>query len=161
MKYELVYILSPKLTDEEAKEKAAEIKTMIGKEADKVTMEDFWGKRGLAYPIEHYDNGYYVVVQFTDESGSVNNIDKNLRLTDEIIRFLLVKKDKIVRKKKTSQSAQKDEVVDKAVSEKVTTSPEDLEKDTTSKAKRSSKPKAGIDDLDKKLDDILGGEIKD
>jgi len=157
MNYELVYILTPKLTDQQAKEKAAEIITLIKRGADKIIAEDFWGKKELAYPIKHYDNGHYVAVQFSVVEGDVNNIDKNLRLTEEIIRFLLIKKNKLVSdKKKIRKSAVVDKVVEKEAVEKKKDSAEEI----VNKEQKTIKSKAGIEELDKKLDDILE-EIKD
>jgi len=161
MNYELVYILSPKSTDEEAKKKAAEIKTMVSKAADKVTTEDFWGKRELAYPIDHYDNGYYVVVQFTDESGNVNDIDKNLRLTDEVIRFLLVKKDKVVKKKRRANKSTAKAIKSETKDQKIEEPQKDSDDKVVVEDKKTSKSKTDLDDLDKKLDDILSDKVED
>lgn len=52
---------------------------------------DRWGRRPLAYEINHKREGYYVVVEFTGESKTVEELDRNLRIADEVIRHKVVR----------------------------------------------------------------------
>jgi len=87
--YELLYIIHPDLegTSDKVLEKVAGfIKKTNG---DIVSQED-WGKRKLAYQVSKNDFGVYVLVNFTTESTKVAEIEKNLRLSEEILRSIIV-----------------------------------------------------------------------
>jgi len=47
---------------------------------------DNWGKRSLAYPVRHRNEGYYVVIQAQAEPAALSELDRSLTLTDEVIR---------------------------------------------------------------------------
>src|SRR5690606_35570975 len=88
--YEIVYIFDASL-DEDAVtrrlEKYHELGTAAGGEVKAV---DHWGVRQLAYPIDRKRTGYYVVAQLTAESDSVPELERVLKLDDDLLRFLLV-----------------------------------------------------------------------
>ena len=52
---------------------------------------DRWGRRPLAYEINHKREGYYVVVEFTGESKTVEELDRNLRIADEVLRHKIIR----------------------------------------------------------------------
>lgn len=137
MKYELVYILSPKILEKEVKDKSKKILELLKKAGSKVEKEDFWGRRQLAYPIRHFDQGFYILVEFSAEPRTIKEIDKALKLQEEIIRFLIVKKE------------EKEALI---VEEK---------KPTIIKEKIEPKEEVVLEKLDKELEEILGkkGEI--
>lgn len=105
MNYELVYILSPKLSDEDAEKKAKDLTEKFKENITEIVLEDFWGKRDLAYPINKFEHGYYVMLQFKAEKDSINKIEAKIKLDDEIIRHLIVKKDDFAPMKKEEEKA--------------------------------------------------------
>ena len=62
----------------------------IGGEIEKV---DKWGKRRFAYEINDNTEGFYVVIDFKAESGATSEVERILKITDEVVRYLLVRKD--------------------------------------------------------------------
>lgn len=91
MKYELMVILSPKLSDKEIEKTLAEVKETLTENACSVFAEDTWGKRDLAYKISIFSTGYYVVMNFECEPDGLPAIHKDLRIQPGILRYLLTK----------------------------------------------------------------------
>lgn len=54
---------------------------------------DEWGKRRLAYPIEKHKEGYYVLMHFTAEPHVPQELERNYKIADDIIRFLTIRMD--------------------------------------------------------------------
>ena len=52
---------------------------------------DWWGKRAFAYPINRKDTGYYLVIQAVAPAGSLAELERTLRIADEVVRFKLLK----------------------------------------------------------------------
>lgn len=91
--YELMVIFVPRLDEENLTaqiEKTKNLITGIGGEIEKV---DKWGKRRLAYEINDYTEGFYVVIDFKAESGTTSEVERILKITDEVVRYLLVRTD--------------------------------------------------------------------
>ncbi len=91
MKYELMVILTPKLSEKDLEKTLKEIKGSITENGFSVTDEDVWGHRRLAYKIKNYEEGYYVVMTFEGESAGTVELKKELRLQGGMIRHMLIK----------------------------------------------------------------------
>lgn len=90
--YEIMFIVDPTL-DDEMKEKTVEaVKEIIASEGE-VTNVDVWGLRKLAYPIEKKNEGYYVVIEFSAATTLPKELDRRLRISDNVIRHLIVNRD--------------------------------------------------------------------
>ena len=91
--YELMLMLTPTL-DDEAREAALEkVESLITSLEGTVDNVDAWGKRKLAFEIEDQTEGDYVVVDFHATPDSIAEIDRVLRITDSVVRFMLVRRD--------------------------------------------------------------------
>ncbi len=90
--YELMFIIDPVLDEEAKKETIETVKGIIAAEGA-VKEEDVWGMRKLAYPIEKKSEGYYVVLQFEANSTLPKELDRRLKISDHIMRHLIVNKD--------------------------------------------------------------------
>lgn len=88
--YESVIIINPNLEEEKIKEIISKVETLID-ENGKVTKVDVLGKKKLAYEIKKYKEGYYVVFYFQSESTFISELERNYRITDEIMKFITVK----------------------------------------------------------------------
>lgn len=92
-KYEIMYIIRPDM-EEEARESLIErfsnILTDNGAEIEKV---DEKGKRRLAYEINDYRDGYYVVVNFKSDETAVNEFDRLAKFSDDIVRHMAIRED--------------------------------------------------------------------
>ncbi|HQQ95506.1 MAG TPA: 30S ribosomal protein S6 [Bacteroidia bacterium] len=94
-RYETVFILTPVLSDDQAKEAAKKFKKTITDLGGKIVNEEHWGLRKLAYPIQKKTTGFYHLIEF---AGSGEDIVSNLEITykrdERILRFLTVALDK-------------------------------------------------------------------
>ena len=90
--YEVVYILDPAMSEEATAALVAKFKTMA--EAHGTVKEvDEWGKRRLAYPINDLMEGYYVLMTFNAAAAIPAELDRIFRITDGVMRSLIVCKD--------------------------------------------------------------------
>lgn len=89
--YELLFILKPTLTEDEVKVKADFIKEIITKNGGEIANVVEMGTRKLAYKIEKYERGTYFVIYFKAPTQLIVELVRNLRITEEVIRFLPVK----------------------------------------------------------------------
>ena len=87
-KYETVMIFNTKNGDEAVKALVEKFTALIEKHGTLETVEE-WGKRRLAYPIQDEVEGYYVFATFT----SAAELDRNYKITDGVLRSLIVKKE--------------------------------------------------------------------
>ena len=87
--YEVVYILNPNLDEEATAAMVAKFKTLVEQNATLAEVDE-WGKRHLAYPINDLTEGYYVLMTF---SAKPRELDRILRITDGVMRSLIVCKD--------------------------------------------------------------------
>jgi small subunit ribosomal protein S6 len=92
--YELLFVVKPTLTEEEVKAKFDFIKGVMEKNGCEIKAVKDMGVRKLAYEIEKYERGHYFVLYYTAAPSSLEEILRNLRLTEEIIRFLNMKFEK-------------------------------------------------------------------
>lgn len=91
MTYESVIIFSPQL-DEEALENAINwAQDVIKKGEGEVTKVDRWGKRRLAYEINDLTEGYYLLVEMEAPSATAQELDRVLRISDDVLRHLIIR----------------------------------------------------------------------
>lgn len=86
--YEAVVVFSSKAGEEAVKDLTAKFNEMIEKNASDVTMND-WGKRKLAYAINYETEGNYVLWNFTSETTFPAELERVLKITDGVLRFLV------------------------------------------------------------------------
>src|SRR5690625_564376 len=92
-KYELMYIIRPDIEDEAQTsiiERFSNILTDNGAEIEKV---DEKGKKRLAYDINDYRDGYYVIINFKAEEAAINEFDRLDKFSDDIIRHMAIRED--------------------------------------------------------------------
>ena len=90
--YEALYILDPSLTEEQIAALVARFQSVVEANGT-VTEVDEWGKRRLAYPIDDLTEGYYVLMTFTAAAAVPAELDRIFRITDGVMRSLIVCKD--------------------------------------------------------------------
>ena len=91
-KYEVMLILDPALEDAVKEQTVETVKGIIETEGT-VGEIDTWGMRKLAYPINKKAEGYYVVVNFEAEPTLPKELDRRLRISDNVMRHIIVCKD--------------------------------------------------------------------
>jgi small subunit ribosomal protein S6 len=92
--YEMLFIVKPTITNEETLGKLSFVKELLEKNGAQIVAVDDRGTRALAYPIEKHERGHYFVVYYKGVPASADEVLRNLRIDEEIIRFLNVKFDK-------------------------------------------------------------------
>ncbi len=87
--YEVMYIMRPELDEQQVQANVEKFANIInnGGEISKTTM---MGKRRLAYEINKIRDGIYVLVNFKGTNEVINELDRVMRISDEVIRFLIV-----------------------------------------------------------------------
>jgi small subunit ribosomal protein S6 len=87
--YEMVYILRPTMSDEEIEKGIEKVNSYVERYGGEVLKVDRWGRRQLAYPINDYDKGYYVLEYIrTTKNDFVRNMENFFRINEDVIRFL-------------------------------------------------------------------------
>ena len=89
-KYELIFILKADQPETEMAARVARVKEILGGFQGEITQENHWGVRRLAYEIEHENKGNYMFLRFQSDGTAVNELDKFLRLDDQVLRHLIV-----------------------------------------------------------------------
>ncbi len=91
--YEVVYIIRPDLDEQRRKEKIERINQLIQERGGQVQNVDEWGTRIMAYEIDDFREGYYVLVNFTLPPSEVSSLEERLRVDDELLRYQIVRTD--------------------------------------------------------------------
>ena len=89
--YEALYILRPDMTDEDYTAAVEKFNALIQANGGEVVKTDVWGKRKLAYEIEKLREGYYVLVTFKAEPELPQELERNFRITDSVLRYLVTR----------------------------------------------------------------------
>ena len=92
-KYELAVVLTTKIEDEERAASIEKIKEVIARFGGVVTNVDEWGKKRLAYEIQKMREGFYYFIQFDANADVPAQLEENVRIMDNVLRFLCVRAD--------------------------------------------------------------------
>ncbi len=90
-KYESVIIINPNVEETALKELIEKFQNLINTDG-KVEKVNELGKKKLAYEVKKNKEGYYVVYDFEANPGLIAELERNYRITDEVIKFIVVKK---------------------------------------------------------------------
>lgn len=155
--YELLYIVPLQASSDDIVKKTIEQVNQILKEADvEITKDDNLGKIKLTYPIKHIHHGEYILVEFNSPCNKIKQIDTDLKLLPTVLRHLIIKKDA---KLAEAEEARKK----KQVLKKIEQSTSEIEAKPKKKEDKETKPikqeKVDLEELDRKLDEILDESI--
>lgn len=103
MNYELMLVIQGQIPEDLAREVLNKVKSIIEEFKSSITLEDFWGRRKLAYKIGSQEHGYYDVLNFSIEPENIKKIENEIKLIGEVIRYLVIKKEEKVVVKKTKK----------------------------------------------------------
>ncbi len=92
--YETLFVVKPTLTEEEIAATITKVKDVLAKEGAQLIATDDMGMRKLAYPVEKNDRGYYTVLFYKAEGTIISELERNLKINEDIIKFLTVKYSK-------------------------------------------------------------------
>ncbi len=88
-KYETMFILKSNLEEEKRNELINKFKSIIETDGQ-ITSVDEWGNRKLAYEIDKLNDGYYVLINFMAGTDLPKELDRNFKISDDVIRHLIV-----------------------------------------------------------------------
>ena len=92
-KYELVYILPPDSTEQQAAEIHEQVEAVVSRLHGQIEKTENWGRRKLAYEIGRHKEGTYVLEVINGDGELMKEIDRRLKVTDLVIRHLVVRVD--------------------------------------------------------------------
>ena len=91
-KYESVVIVNPNLEEESIKNLIKKFSDLINTDG-KVTSVEEMGKRKLAYEIKKLKEGFYIVIKFEAKPELIAELERNYRITDEVMKFMVIKEE--------------------------------------------------------------------
>lgn len=89
-KYELIYVLSPALSEEELAAAKERVQSLVASLGEVGEVQD-WGRKRLAYEIQDFKEGVYGLINFSAEANAPSEIERVLKITDNVLRFLVVR----------------------------------------------------------------------
>jgi small subunit ribosomal protein S6 len=95
--YELVYIITPEASEQAVADLHTQIEQIVQRFGGTFDKTENWGRRKLAYEIGHHREGIYVVETITGSGEMVKEIDRRLRVIDQVVRHLIVRVDEELR----------------------------------------------------------------
>jgi small subunit ribosomal protein S6 len=92
-KYELVLVVNAKIEDDARAAVVEKAKAYVTRFGGTVTEVEDWGKKKLAYEIQHMKEGFYYFIQFEADAACPAELEKRVRIMDNVLRYLVVRKD--------------------------------------------------------------------
>ena len=92
-KYELALVVNAKVEDDVRTATVEKAKEYIARYGGVVTEVEDWGKKRLAYEIQHMREGFYYFIQFDAEADCPAEVEEHVRIMENVIRYLCVRKD--------------------------------------------------------------------
>ncbi len=103
--YELGFILNPEVNEEQTQAILGRVEQVVANHGGQIVRVNQWGRRRLAYPIEHHRDGLYVFVDMILAPETVNELDRTLKVSEEVLRHLIKRRDpKAVQKEREARA---------------------------------------------------------
>ena len=147
--YEFLGIITGSLAENEIKSVIKQIANFFVSQKAELIYNAYLGRKRLAYPIKHLRHGYYFLIKFYLNKDNLKEIEKKLKLNANLLRYLIIKT-----KPKTREEREKEKMRQQSQQEKKDKREKKLARTKVS-ASRKDGGKISLDDLDKKLDEIL------
>ena len=103
--YELIYVVAPDVDDAGVAALHARVESVVTEGGGRIDKTDNWGRRRLAYEIDRHREGTYVLELFTGPGEIVGELDRRLKVADNVLRHLIVRVDEDLRKAERSRAA--------------------------------------------------------
>lgn len=161
MQYELFYLLPTQYTDAEVAGIMEKVAGMITKAGGEMTRHEMLSRQKLAYPINGINHGVYVLAHFTAETSVVNPLDRQFRLTDELLRHQLCVMPKGADKKTFTLMAYASPLSDEGRREDGPRAPRTATATGGAAVApaKTDEVKLDIETINKKLDDMLSEDV--
>ncbi len=92
--YESLYVLKPSLTDEEIEKSIQKMRGTLERAGATVTRAELWGKKKLAYEVQHERRGTYILLQYEGGGAAVSELERTFRIDDTVMKYLTVKAER-------------------------------------------------------------------
>ncbi len=92
-KYEVMYIIRPNIEDEAKKALVERFNNVLSDNGAELNESKEWGKRRLAYEINDFRDGYYMLLKVNSEAAAVQEFDRLAKISEDIIRHIVIKKE--------------------------------------------------------------------
>jgi small subunit ribosomal protein S6 len=96
-RYEMMLIVTDEVDEDAAKAVVERAKKALADQGGRILDEAWWGKRSLAYEIDKRDHGFYAVLDLEASSEAVAEVERQLKILDEVVRFKTVRPDVRIR----------------------------------------------------------------
>jgi small subunit ribosomal protein S6 len=93
-RYEVMMIVDPRLDDAVIRQAVDRYLGVVRERGGEIARVDHWGRRKFAYEVKHLTEGYYVVAEMDAEAQAMDELDRVLRLADELVRHKIVRPGK-------------------------------------------------------------------
>jgi small subunit ribosomal protein S6 len=93
-RYETVFILTPVLSEDQAKEAAKKFEKILTDQGAKITHRENWGLKKLAYPIQKKTTGFYHLIEYSGKGTEIAELELQFKRDERVLRFLTVSLDK-------------------------------------------------------------------
>jgi small subunit ribosomal protein S6 len=91
--YELIYILPPDTSEQQANELHEQVAQIVSRLNGQIEKTEHWGRRKLAYEIGRYKEGFYVLEAINGSGELMKELDRRLKVIDEVVRHMIVRVD--------------------------------------------------------------------
>jgi small subunit ribosomal protein S6 len=104
--YELGFILNPEVSEDEIRSLLDRIEQIVANYGGQIFKVNQWGRRRLAYPIERHRDGYYIFIDMTLTPETVTEIERTLRVSETVFRYMMKRRDpKVAQKEREARAA--------------------------------------------------------
>ena len=93
--YECVYIARQELTAAQAEQLSKDLTKIVSSNSGEIKRQEYWGLRNLAYKIRKNRKGHYTMFHIEAPASTIEELERNMRLNEDILRYLTVKIDKL------------------------------------------------------------------
>jgi small subunit ribosomal protein S6 len=91
--YEVAVVVRADLSDQDRSVQIDTFKGWISAQGGNVVQVDHWGRRRLAYPVSKQRDGYYLLMKAEMPATALGEIERNLRISENVLRFLITRED--------------------------------------------------------------------
>ena len=153
--YELAYIIPGNLSEDQHPKAQEKVSLLLKQAQAQIVSSEDLGKKKLTYPIKHLRHGFYKTVAFYLDAAKLKEIENELKLDANILRFLIIK----THEKTAKEIATEEKVKTKRVKEKIAEQTKAAKEAEEVKVEKTQKKKVSLEDLDKKLDELLDDDV--
>ena len=93
--YETIFITPPELSEDDVEKVITDVKDIFASRGAEVERIERWGRRRLAYPVKKKEEGWYVLLQVIGSGAAVQEVERRLRINDNVIKYLSVRLDDV------------------------------------------------------------------